>query len=997
MVLLIGILLVTTSMLQAQPSPEQINEMIEMMEAQGNLTEEQKAALAMLRNLQGDIPTAQPDAEPAVPSRPVGPAPESDPTALSAARTAFETDPTLANKYLLIDQLRADAIIDVKSDLLKDALILASQAPAIDGAQLDLLLEEYRKLSLRTRHLELVDQIETGQGIDPNLTPEDLLLISGDIGLTAKLYQHRGNDTRADALRYVSESRYERLSATTLYDLTQWLAPLVDQAPLYHQAALRYPLVQMYQRYLLVATPNDPGYTQAKEALLAQFALLNSGTTDASTAPLERWLALPSILPIEDIPNSNRWEVDPRTNYLTSSAKLTMGRFPLEIGAAEYDLQIRFRMLSDRTGLHIFLPVDTNRVGRFSMDRRQSNLNDATVKPGGAIDLAVHTVTIHVRRRLDGQYLMSADMDGQPYFAPMVLAGTQENRLPTIQRTLAKNHILLRSLSGQCEIHAVNLKMISGTATVPTRQQAATNTGTTREIDLTASEPWQWIMQVRPGDALQITAEGEWSPAEDVTVGPEGDDFGWYALRGRLVESDKTFNVGDSTVIIIQRDDILKLEMDDSNKADNSGQMHVTLQLHSLPDPDELAQSIDDAADPFAGLVTPVTTATEDMTLLFGTSGRYTTDQARQMLTLAQQMTNLELKRMMLSAGSETLLGSDESFPLGAIPLLIEIDPERFDTARDTLLAQCRDELAADATPQAQAAMRAIGNHFTRQRQWDAAIECYQNLTPPSPDDTARLAILELCRDAATQWEQTPTDTAARDQYVALLLVFDTDITAGLSFDSITHERLATRLTTWDDLRPEDALALAQWYTQLAQTELPTTVKALLFAQAQQYCSEALVACDPAGEIGQAASALHEQCYQSLGALGADARRNTLALGRRRWIRSPVQANFEWQAVVPLKAGDTVTLDATGYWTVYFQGGQAYICGPAGKVFVEGDPVAGDLIYRLGEGESVHLGEHGEFTADANVTLMLRINDETPGNNLGRAMVTITITPAPTE
>jgi hypothetical protein len=942
--------------------------------------------------VQEDAPPTTSDA-PDTPEAP-GTTLSADPAALTEARNRFAQDATLENKYLLIDQLRAEAVAQSQSDLLTEALVLACQTPTVDGAQLELQLDQYRKLSLKQRHQQLVEQIENGESIDSDLTAESVLTRTADLALVAKLLDYQGNDTFANTLRQIASDRHDRLSAPALLEAAHWLAPLIDDAPTYRQPALRHQLLQIYQRYLLVGIPDTDDYIQARSELLKQFDRLDTESATSAQAPLDRWLALSTLLDIQDLPNANRWTVDPRTGYLNSTSKLTMGRFPLTFGPAEYDLQIRFRAMADRTGLHIFFPIGNDRIARLSMDRRQDNLNDLAYRPGVGSNGDIHTVTIHVRQRLDKQYVISADMDGQPYFPARLFTGTQENRLPTPQRDLARQHILLRALSGACEIQAVNLRMVSGTASVPLDAQPSSDGPELREITIDARESWQWIMQVRPGDVLQIDAEGQWSPGEDLKVGPDGDDFGWYALRGRLVEADKTFNVGDSTILVVQRDDILKLEMDDSNRSDNSGHMKVTIQRFSLPDTDDLDDSAPDTVDPFAGLATQVdTTASEDMELLFGPSP-YTIAQAQQMLTLAPQVSVPELRLLLLTTGMDRLQAGGEPFPIGVVPLMLALTPERFPGVSASVLDRCRDELLQGSSPRAIAALQSAGDYFARTHQWDQAIRCYGDAAASDPQLSDHVDLLKLGKQAQASWADAPDNTTLRDEYLAILLTVDADLT-NTAFDQTTQEHLALQNVAWDDLDPADAMKLARWYEGLSQSDLPTPARTFLLSTARQYCSEVLANTPAPDPRRDSAKALDASCFEALVALlGAENVPQTVApIGRSRLKQFTVYANQEWQPGIEVKAGDTVTLEASGRWTVFFGGGQNYICGPEGRVFNEGDPPAGDLICRINEGPHQSVGNTHTFTVEEDGTLMFRISDASPHDNWGTAKVTIRIEP----
>jgi len=217
-----------------------------------------------------------------------------------------------------------------------------------------------------------------------------------------------------------------------------------------------------------------------------------------------------------------------------------------------------------------------------------------------------------------------------------------------------------------------------------------------------------------------------------------------------------------------------------------------------------------------------------------------------------------------------------------------------------------------------------------------------------------------------------------------------------LSFDATTQEHLALRDIGWDDLDPEAALKLAQWSEGLAQNDLPASARVFLLSSARQYCSEVLVNTAPNNPRTDSAKALDQTCFDALVALlGADdVPLNVAPIGRSRLKQVTVHANQEWQPGIEVKTGDTVTLEASGRWTVFFGGGQNYICGPEGRIFSEGDDPAGDLICRMeGQQEHYSVGDAHTFTAQDDGMLMFRINDGSPHNNWGAATVTITIEP----
>jgi hypothetical protein len=94
-------------------------------------------------------------------------------------------------------------------------------------------------------------------------------------------------------------------------------------------------------------------------------------------------------------------------------------------------------------------------------------------------------------------------------------------------------------------------------------------------VTVTATKPWQAFGEVKKGDNLFITAEGQWSHGTGLH-GPEGKGLGF--LEGRVGEKGTPFVIGAGVRYSVLQDGILYMQCHDTEYDNNAGEVTVTLE-----------------------------------------------------------------------------------------------------------------------------------------------------------------------------------------------------------------------------------------------------------------------------------------------------------------------------------------------------------------------------------------------------------------------------------
>ncbi len=383
------------------------------------------------------------------------------------------------------------------------------------------------------------------------------------------------------------------LSPADIWKIINWLDGLAAESSAdsvtlsLHKELTRYCLA-----YLQGIDETHPNYARAEAITLAAFrsSTQEQSLSAASGTYLAKgvWLNLLDIPP-SGLPNMASWQVE-GTSLLSAGSGNTAGYLPIDFTDAEYELRLCLNRRSTRGRLTIFFPMG-DQLGRLLLSgtRAGDRLNNEGMQPSLLAEESFHVIAIKVFRDETQAYQCEFWADGQ-LAAAGPLARDEVLSMSPAHREEATGRISFNAAGGEFEIFAIDLMLNAGQALPTSSDDTArtTQTGMSRKtITVHANRPWQWAMEVKPGQVLDISATGLWSPEPELQVGPAGDDFGWYALRGRLVESDRPFEIGNHAVVIVTRPDILKLEMDDPDKGNNSGRISVTVTTYALPTPAE--------------------------------------------------------------------------------------------------------------------------------------------------------------------------------------------------------------------------------------------------------------------------------------------------------------------------------------------------------------------------------------------------------------------------
>ena len=764
-------------------------------------------------------------------------------------------------------------------------------AVAISPADAECVLTHLRSLNRRRAAMTAIQEARNQLEAHPNDVDRrrrlmDLTIIHmGDFAAAAELADDMDDDA-SGRLAVLAAGDPSAVVGDTCLALARWHKALADQADGPVRIMILRRAGYYCQRFLQTAGSGDPETESAVELLTDVFAHIRDVNDSADSLPTDMWIDLLGEMPLEPVPNSAPWRRTD-TGLIPDATASTYGRFPIVIDG-EYELQLRFAGLADGEPIRAYLPAGEF-IGSVSVGGYSDYLRETMVQPSIFRDADVHTLIVKLT-----DAALTADVDGLPYMIAGHPMSDFAASLDNSQSAEARGHIMLTAEPSQVELISVCFKLTSGR----TWQQAPGFTAArTRNVRVLADQPWQWVTQLNPGDVVEITSTGQWSPGGQATVGPAGDEGGWYALRGRLLNSGQTFTIGDGTVIVASMADVLKMEMDDVNKADNHGAVDVTVRIISDLGPVE--GSIEGA---FSIHIGP-RDAQQDMEMLYGRRIRqvgatFDTDDdialAKQMLRAARAIEHKPLAILLAGSARQLAMDSIDGRPtaIDAIKLLLEIDPDGQEPHRSTLIMLCRKRYT-DAYPAIKSAaavdlFNALIMAADRQAdadRWDMAYPLYRQAQAIEDDAVAtyaehlavrvehaaqRDAIFRRRVELNEQLAEMPTDVDVRGELILLNVAefADGQAAAELANDDIhadTREALQFASRRVNELTPSEALTLANWYRRLAQQEdITDDAKSSLLDRAWRCCQAVLSVCRSDTDLARAAGELAEEIDRTI-------------------------------------------------------------------------------------------------------------------------------------
>jgi hypothetical protein len=422
----------------------------------------------------------------------------------------------------------------------------------------------------------------------PNrITAEDIesfLRDSGDITTARRCVQRMDNITVPRLRGLASESLVD-LNGQDTWAVIRWLdeiitdMPASDAAPLLARELRRYCLA-----YLQGIDETHPNYPTAEAITINAFQDVSSQTPPPApdgALPTGPWIDLLEM-DLCQTPDAGPWRED---GFMLRSQPdgQTGGMFPLGFSSASYELHLTAARLSTNGTMVVLFPMG-EQLGRAVLGGTSGGDHFNGIRRPTILQTnRTISLTIRVFPDSGGVWRSQLLADGE-----ILIESPPDANTPTLitdaLAAVATGRISVLAPSGDWELLSADMLIHEGVVVpddsddAPVRPSAPRH----RTMDLQANRSWQWAMEVEPGQVLDISAAGAWSPEPGLVVGPEGDDFGWYGLRGRLVESERTFTIGQRALIVVTRPDILRLEMDDPNKRDNEGTMTVTIMPYSL-------------------------------------------------------------------------------------------------------------------------------------------------------------------------------------------------------------------------------------------------------------------------------------------------------------------------------------------------------------------------------------------------------------------------------
>ncbi len=671
------------------------------------------------------------------------------------------------------------------------------------------------------------------------------IIATGDFAAAAELLD---DSLDADIRRLVTLAATGRAvtDSNDCLDLARWHKTLADRA----DERVRFTLLRRACHYYQQAVhAGGPNRGPAGDMLTELFQQIRQPNRPAMSLPTGVWIDLLNSADLEPIGDRPTWQRTEAGSWIPDpqSKGYTFGRFPIVLQGA-CQLQVRFVGPKTSGAFRVYPPTG-DIVSEASAGGRADTLAERREQTGFAGDGGIHTLTVNITNNA-GQYALSTDADGLPHMACDQLGQSTARRLRDADLlAAATGHIMLAGSGNTVEVLALSMKLTSGRATW--QETISRSSNYVRDVDILADQPWQWVMQVHAGDILEISATGQWSPGGDVTVGPAGDEGGWYALRGKLVHSGRTFTIGERMILVVTEDDVLKMSMDDANKGDNDGAINVTIAKDSDLWPGDGVTGAALAVALAAG------DAEEDMRMLLGDriavtralgSKAQELALAEHLLASAVAVESPELAALLAdrAATLAMALPGGEQVAMDAIGMLLDIDPDKYASRLPELVRVARDLYTkgqpADRSPAAMTlfgvCVRAAQRHADA-GQWDDAGELYRRaqsieddaLAPYADHLAARTqhaarqgAALSAKRRLEDDLSRNAGNASIRNQLITLNIVELADIAAAADLltdevDASVRHAVGLAARGLPHLTQQEAADLAAWYLQLADAQ----------------------------------------------------------------------------------------------------------------------------------------------------------------------------------
>ena len=648
---------------------------------------------------------------------------------------------------------------------------------------------------------------------------------------------------QSDLRRHVELAlrRPEALSPAEAIALAEWLQVQARSAIAAAQPELLARSLACYRR----AAQTPPTDSSAARALL--HATTDTAQRLADIAPLTgpvlpqgQWVDLTDLIDVD--PSGPHWYREDGS-LLHASGTRDSFTIPFRIDG-NYDLQICFIQRGETPMLSLWAPFGRHRTGLSINNRGRDGLNIQPSRPSAIRDNQPRVLRLIVRP--DGSPPATTfELDGLPYMRsnrPGLLTAKDESK-PDGLAVTASHYV---------NFTWVGLRPVDGPAALPAGNPYWR---LVRQGAVPARKAWQWAGQVRRGDILRIDATGAWSWDGQSTCGPSGDENGWHGLVGRFGKDGKLFPIGDGGWFLADRDGVLSMQMEDTDRSDNTGQVEITIRTFDV-DPTREGAPVSMPMPPTA--VAPSAAPAEDMRLLVAEDDlrppdQYPPDRARALaefflaaagalnepaLQIALAQRALDLGQTHNHAGAVT----------GALALLIRIDPTRAEKWQHRRGSACR-AIQPPSRPDADLLVDALtdsGNNALRRRRFSEAAEAFGAAKELTDDAGLSAALAALAREAADlaalqsqrsgllgQLAQTPDDTSARTTLIGLTMG-DLDIpgeAAALAHPSLPADWQASLALCEVDpahLDPQQCRQLARWCEALAAHAGPRGQSVLL-------------------------------------------------------------------------------------------------------------------------------------------------------------------------
>ena len=653
----------------------------------------------------------------------------------------------------------------------------------------------------------------------------------------------------ADLQRFVALAltRPNALAPPEAIALAEWLTTQADGAATPAQAELLARGLACYQR-AAQAPQTDP---TARQDLLA--AMTAAAERLAELAPVTgpilppgRWIDLTDLI---DVDLTGPHWVRQHGSLLHTSGTTDGFTIPIHVDGT-YDLQVCVIQKGELSMLELTAPFGKQWTA-LAINKRHNKdaLDNILAAPSAIRDNRPRTLRLAVRPTGPAPAAL-LELDGLPYLrAPRSPASTQDaepNDQPDPSGpTINAGHYVNFTWLG--------FRPVDGPATLTA---AKTYWRLLRRGGVPARQSWQWVGNVRRGELLRISAAGTWSWDGRDECGPSGDAGGWHPLFGRIGKDGKPFPIGAGGWFLADRDGVLSMQMEDTDRSDNTG--HVDVDVHVF-DFDPADPGV--AATP-PGLV-PVAASSpapaDDMQLLFAQDdlkppAAYDAEHARQLAGVflnAAQALDAPALQIALARRARELSQSHDLHPEAedAQRVLSRLSPPPPTTNATRDYTKAAEDYAAIANGP-------LGvDHF-----WGTS---YRNRSRHARDLGAHQARRAgLLRTLTSD----PGNLAARKQVVLLTLaeLDDAAQAAALdhpSLDNAWRQGLALGAQQLDALGVDDAMQLANWYESLLDHVSPSGQSALV-QRAMACCELVKQSAAPHAPVAARARSLADRLWQ---------------------------------------------------------------------------------------------------------------------------------------